>query len=166
MKEYSGWPVQTRILSDRHSVERSAENAVGIRSDAKIAMRCPRLTDGVFSTEVKLRAGTTLRLQTRTTPYDDSTALRKGMIIDISDGQTTVILNGVTTRIATPIPTSAPFVVEIVNDGQWTRVMVACVDVGRFETTGRSTEWIIASLPAGGSALLGDPDFQPLYTTN
>lgn len=166
MKEYSGWPVQTRILSDRHGVERSAENAVGIKNEARIAMRCPRVTDGIFSTEVRLRQGSTLRLQTRTTPYDDSTAQQKGMIIDISDGQTTVTVNGTTTRTATPLPQKAPFVVEVVNDGRWTVVTVACVEVGRFEPSSRSTEWIIASLPAGGSALIADPTFAPLYSTN
>lgn len=166
MKENSGWPIQTRILYDRHSVERSAENAVGIKNEARIAMRCLRLTDGLFSTEVRLRPGSTLRLQSRTTPYDDSTAQKKGLIIDISDGQTSVTVNGIATSTATPLPQKSPFVVEIMNDGQWTRVVVACIEVGRFQPFGPATEWIIASLPSGGSALIADPVFEPLYTTN
>ncbi|HLP27790.1 MAG TPA: hypothetical protein VK147_04055 [Candidatus Didemnitutus sp.] len=166
MKEYSGWPVQTRILYDRHNVDRTAENALVISNDARIAMRCSRITDGIFSAEVQIRMGSTLRLQTRTTPYDDSTAQHKGMIIDINNTQTSVTINGRVTHTQTPLPTKAPAVVEIVNDGRWTRVTVACREVGRFESTARSTEWIIASLPSGGSALIADPTFEPLYSTN
>ncbi|MCX6141220.1 MAG: hypothetical protein NTX15_10410, partial [Candidatus Kapabacteria bacterium] len=66
----------------------------------------------------------------------------------------------------TPLPDKKPFLVELVNDGQWTRVVVACVTVGRFSNVAPSTQWIIASLPAGGSALIADPYFEPLYSSN
>ncbi|MCX6141221.1 MAG: hypothetical protein NTX15_10415, partial [Candidatus Kapabacteria bacterium] len=96
MQEYTGWPVQTRILNDRHNVTRPAPNTVHLDGDARIGMRCMQITDGIFTTEIKLNMGSTLRLQTRTTPYDDSTAFQRGMVIDITDGLTTVMINGTT----------------------------------------------------------------------
>ncbi|MBC8124949.1 MAG: hypothetical protein H7X70_04375 [Candidatus Kapabacteria bacterium] len=166
MKEYTGWPIVTRILYDRHNVSRIAQNAVQLSSEAKIAMRCEQITDGIFSTEIKLQPGSTLRLQTRTTPYDDSIATKRGIVIDITDGETSVTVDGRTRKINTPLPNKAPFVVELYNDGQWTHIFVACVDVGRYESSTPSTQWIIASLPSGGTALIADPSIEPLYSTN
>ena len=166
MKGYTGWPIETRILYDRHSVSRPAQNALQLKGEARIAMRCEWITDGVFSSEINLQPGTTLRLQTRTTPYDDSIATKRGIIIDVTDGQTSVTVDGKTTISNTPLPINAPFVVELYTDGQWTCVYVACVDVGRYESATPSTQWIIASLPSGGTALLADPSIEPLYSSN
>lgn len=166
MKEQSGWPIQTKILRDRHNVTRTAENAIQLTDEARVGMRCKAITEGVFSTEVHLKQGATLQLQTHTTPYDDSTAFAKGMIIQIGNDQTTVVCNGVTSHTETPLPNKKPFVVEIVSDGNWTLLTVACTEVGRFQTNSASTQWIIASLVSGGSALIGDPSFEPFYSTN
>lgn len=166
MKEYTGWPIQTKILRERHSVQRTTENAIQLSNGARIGMRCKTITEGVFSTEIRLNQGSTLRLQTHTTPYDDSIASIRGMIIEIGNDQTTVVCNGVTSRIDTPLPDHRPFVVEIISDGRWTILSVACTEVGRFATNSPSTQWIIASLVSGGSALIADPSFQPLYTAN
>jgi len=166
MKEQSGWPIQTKILRDRHDVTRTADNAIQLTDGAHIGMRCKTITEGLFSTEIRLKQGTTLRLQTHTTPYDDSLASARGMIVEIGNDQTTVVCNGATSRTETPLPNSIPFVVEIVSDGRWTLLTVACTEVGRFETNSPSTQWILVSLVSGGSALIGDPSFEPLYSKN
>jgi hypothetical protein len=163
MQPTSGWPIQTRILAARHSVERPHANSVRLRDSARIGMRVQRLTDGTFTTEVRVAAGTTVRLQTRTTPHADSVLGNRGITIDIANDVTVVTTSNGTRRVDTPIPPDRPFEVVLTNEGQWTVIFVACVEVMRVRTDRPSTEWIIASLPHGGSALIADPLFAPLH---
>ncbi len=161
MQPYSGWPIQTRILAARHAVERPHGNSVRLRDSARVGMRVLRLTDGSFSTEMRVAKGTMVRLQTRTTPYADSMRGARGVMIDIADGTTTVTSARGVHRAETPFEPDRPFAVRLTNEGRWTVIFVSCVEVARFMSDLPSTEWLIASLPNGGAALIADPLFTP-----
>jgi len=127
-------------------------------------MRVQRLTDASFSAELRLSSGTLLRLQTRTSPHSDSVKGARGIVVDVAEDVTAVTIDGTVHRVATPVVADRPFTFELENQGRWTVIFVACVEVGRFRTPLPSSEWIIASLPQGGSALVADPRFAPLNT--
>jgi len=158
----TGWPVEGRILKNYDSVDVVSGNAIQISGDSKIAMRCVNVTDGVFSSDVQLRYGTLLTLEFRSTPFDDSTSLRNGLILTIGRDEVKAELDGKSTTVPTSQTTNKPFIVVITHQGNWIDVDIACTKIGRFKSQAPSTQWLLANTSAPGSALFVNPRFEPL----
>jgi hypothetical protein len=164
MHAYSGWPIDGRIEGDYHRVDQPAPNVLDVNDGATVAMRVPTLTDGAFSVETTMRDGAHATFYIRTTPYDRTNRRNEGIVLTVTPEQTTLTMEtGASVRMPTPFDRGRPSVVEIVNDGRFVDVTVACTRVARLPTSLPSTEWIIVAPSAGASVELIDPRFRPLY---
>lgn len=164
LQNNSGWPIEGKIVDSIPAVNVYADNALTVASGGGVAMRTRNLTDGVFSMQLTLKAGNSLTVQTRTTPYSDSVQQEPGITIHIRSNAVTV--EPVSPRVSVPvdIKTDEPFIVQIVDDGHWIDVTVACIHVGRFPTSQPTTQWMILRSKDLASCTIVDPTFRPLFT--
>lgn len=164
INEWTGWPVDTRILCGTEKILRPHRNSLVLTDSTRVGLRCQKLTDGVFTAELRFIEGSRVTLQTRTTPYDDSLNADPGVVIDIDGSVTTVSTPSETRIVNTPLRSGAPFRIEIINHGNWLDIKVGCTQIERLDVKRPSTEWLIASVQDGSRVLLADPTFLPLYT--
>lgn len=155
----SGWPVEGWIQGDYRNVDASEDHILKLGSSARASIRVKKLTDGVFYSDLLLGPGSQVTFRTRTTPYDRDAGRDDGITITIGPDRTSVTSNGTMKTVATPIPSDTLARLEIVNDGQWTDVTVACVHVGRFPSKHPSTEWILVDTDATSHCTLVNPRF-------
>jgi len=162
LKENSYYPMEGRILQDRHAVTIEQPNVVGTHDTSAIALRVPGLTDGTFSAELTLTTGGTVTVCTRTTPYLMRGNADSGIRIVITNSSTVVTTPDGKVFIGAEGAHSSPKELRIVNDGAWCTVIMGCTNVGRFRTTRSSTEWMIAASTTSSSFEMRDPIFTPL----
>lgn len=162
LHENSYYPVEGRILRDRHAVAIEQPNVVGTHDTSAFALRVPGLTDGTFSTELTLTTGGTLTVCTRTTPYAMRMRADSGIRILITNTNTVVTTTDGKTFVGTEGAHTSPKELRIVNDGAWCTVIMGCTNVARFRTTRSCTEWIVAKSSASSTFEMRDPVFTPL----
>ncbi len=155
----SGWPIEGLIHGDYRNVDASEDHILKLGPSAKASIRVKKLTDGVFYSDFLLGPGSQVTFRTRTTPYDRGAGHDDGIVITIGSDRTSVMNNGTMRTVATPIPGDTLARLEIVNDGRWTDVTVACVHVGRFPSMHPSTEWILVDTDATSHCTLVNPRF-------
>lgn len=163
MQDYALTPTHVAILRNTDGVERTALNAVRMRDQGKIGLRSPRLTEHLFSTEIIRSTADPIRIQLRTTPYDDSLLSAPGVVVLISGDTTTLINERDTTTHYTPLPVGKPFLLEIKHDGAWFEILVGHTPLGLQRTSLTNTEWVLIGLPRKGNILVGDPRFNLGY---
>ncbi len=163
MHDYAVTPTHVAKLFNPDSIDRTALNAVRLKGPSKMGMRSPRFTELLFSTEIIRYTTSTVVIQVRTTPFDDSLSAQRGIVFRIS-GDTTTMINGVdTSAYYTPLPTGKPFLVELRNDGSWFDARIGHTSLGLQRTALPATEWVLIGLPNKGSILVGDPQFNFVY---
>lgn len=160
----TAWPIEGKIVDSIPAVDVFAKNAMTLESGGSVAFRSRTLTDGVLSMQLSMKAGNTVVLHTRTTPYSDSVQHDPGVSITIRHDA--VLVEPIIPRVQVPVSIrpDEPFIVEIVNDGHWIDVTVACKHIGRFSTIRPSTEWVILSSTNQASCTVVDPTFSELFT--
>jgi hypothetical protein len=157
------WPIEGRIVRGIDSVDVFAKNAIRVESGGVIAFRSNEFTDGRLDMQLTMKPGNSVTLQTRTTPYSDTIQSDPGVSIVIRNN--TVTVEPVIPRVSVPVTITpdVPFIVEIVNDGHWIDVTVACTHIGRFSTIRPSTEWLILRSNDQAHCTLVDPTYHALF---
>lgn len=159
MNDDHGTATRGVILRRWENFSRVALNAFEMKAPCMVAMRSPLFTELEFSTEFTRSTSDTIVLQTRTTPFDDSTHRRRGFVLRIV-GDSTIIEDGaISTAYHTPLPTGKPFLVTLRNDGAWVDVRVGHTNLQHFRTGLPATEWVLVRTTGAGSVLVGDPTF-------
>jgi hypothetical protein len=163
LQESQDWPIEGRKLVNKDSVNVLADNLLSVAHPARAAFRSKPLTDGGFSTEVRLVRGSGFALVFRSTPFDDSTAggpnaLRLHVAGDLAQVQTrdTVFSHQVN------CPTGKPFRIDIVQHGEWVDLEVACIKVPRFLLRTPSTQWVTVIPDSSSRVELRDPAFRSI----
>lgn len=162
LHENSYYPVEGRVVRNRHAVAIHQPNVVGTHDASAIALRVPGLTDGTFSTELTLSKGGTVSVFTRTTPYAMQMLADSGIRIEITNDVTTVTTPDGKVYIGAEGAQSSPKELRIVNDGAWCTVIMGCTNVARVRTSRSCTEWMIAASSASSTFEMRDPIFTPL----
>ncbi|CAN5466893.1 hypothetical protein BH10BAC6_BH10BAC6_14990 [soil metagenome] len=162
LHENSYYPVEGRVLRDRHAVAIHEPNVVGTHDTSAVALRVPGLTDGTFSTELTLSKGGTVTVFTRATPYGMQMRADSGIRIEITNDVTTVTTPDGKVFVGAEGAQSSPKPLRIVNDGVWCTVIMGCTNVARVRTPRTCTEWIIAASSASSTFEMRDPIFTPL----
>lgn len=163
MQPNTGWPIEGKIVDNVNAVDVYANNAMRVASGGAVAFRTRELTDGRLSMQLALQAGNSATLQTRTTPHSDSLLQDPGISITIRKGVVTVSPFSPLVSVPVNVQPDVPFIVEIVNDGRWVDVTVACTHIGRFASDRPSTEWVILRSNDQAGFTMVDPTFRPLY---
>lgn len=162
LQENALYPVEGRILRDRHAVTVVRPNIVKTQDTSTLAIRTPGLTDGIFSTEISLTAGGSVTVLTRTTPYNAAFRADSGIRIVITNDRTVVYAPDGGIYVGNEGAVSKAKELRIVNDGAWCDVVMGCTHVVRLRTTLPSTEWIVAASVEHSAFALRDPTFTPL----
>lgn len=164
MQKNTGWDIEGRILRDKEHVSVVDNDHLMISDSARVAMRCEQLTDGVFDTELQMENAQRTLLQFRTSPYADSVQHNAGFTISITETET--VVSNADTSIVTPLllTPSTPFRLTVRQHGNFFDVEIACKNCGRIQTAAPSSQWLIASLPNGGTMHFIDPQFRPLIS--
>jgi hypothetical protein len=155
----SFFPVHTVKLKDLTNIERTASNAVRLSGPSKIGLRTLVQTELLFSTEIIRSSSDSIIIQTRTTPYDDSTSYIRGIEFVVFKDSTTIRQGSSILKLYTPLPTGKPFLFEIHNDGAWFTAQIGHTTVGPLKSSLPNTEWVLVGIPATGTVLVGDPQF-------
>ncbi len=173
LQPHADYPIEGRILRNKNSVDVFAANAIRISSPASVAIRSEQITDGEFSTEVRLLRGSGFDMVMRSTPFDDSTnggthKLNIHIYRDTSSrvmaGEAMASVSSADTTVTLPItlPTKGGFRIVVTQQGVYTDIQVACTSLGRFKTTTPSTQWISINPVAGATLEVVDPLFRSL----
>jgi len=159
MQQYALVPTQGVKLVNKDKITLTAVNAFRMNGPSKVGLRAQRQTELIFSTEIIRSSLDRIIIQTRTTPFDDSTSARKGISF-IIEGDSTTIVNGEdSVTCSTPLPVGKPFLFTLLNNGAWFDVVIGHKMFGYQRTELANTEWFLIAVPGQGSILVGDPQF-------
>jgi hypothetical protein len=165
MQRMSGWPIEGHLACPVGAVEVTSDNSLDLHDGAYVALTSHSITDGRFSTEVRMPEGSTLTFYLRTNRHTFLHRADSGAVIRIGSRLTRVSMpDGRVYDVPAIIPHNQPVVIEFAQDGDYLDVTVNCTRLERVPWARPSTKTIIVAARTQGTVALVDPLFEPLYT--
>lgn len=133
-----------KILGDINSIEKSSDNSIIMKPNAKLAMKVPLMTQFESNFTIKIKSGDGINFAYRTT--ENSLSENRSLKIELSSGGIKIAESGkiIFENPDVKLILGRQYKIRCINEGKNLKIYVDCDEITNITTNLPATEFIFA----------------------